>query len=537
MSDSYGPYEVVGVVAAGSTGTVYRARHAGLDRDAAIKELSVGLRRLPGFVERFRAEAETLAGLDHPNVVAVYDYVEEPERAWIAEEWVDGASLEAIITSQGRLSPEQSLGVMRGALTGLAHAHDRGLVHRDIAPGNILADLAGTSKLVDFGLAAPVGDAAAQGTPAFISPEAAHGEPVGKTGDVYSAASVLFALLSGQPPFPAADVATTLRRHIEEPPPALSDHGPDLADLLRRSMDKDPAVRPPDAGAFLAELEEAAKNRFGAGWLPRASIAGLVAATSAGGVAAAGGTTGGVAGGAPTVIVDIAAAGVGGLGAANNNNNKAPKGGLLGLSAAAAVALAAAVVLVLGGGAFAAVKLAGGASGEDAKSKQQSAAAVASAKAAALAARAPSGVYVYRTVLVSSNYPGAKVGVTTEETLTLTQTCTATSCSVVPKTATGSGDPFTWDGTQLGPPARQPEIASGLCVDSAGKTTPGTNYKATTTYVASPLRATDTGSGGSGPPDQLTGTYDIMTEYTELTGNCNDRSEQAHYTITLTRKR
>src|SRR4028119_224946 len=105
MSDSFGLYEVVARVAVGSTGTVYRARHAGLDRDAAIKELSAGLRQLPGFVERFRAEAETLAGLDHPNGGAVYDYVEEPQRAWIAEEWVDGASLEAILSSQGRLSP------------------------------------------------------------------------------------------------------------------------------------------------------------------------------------------------------------------------------------------------------------------------------------------------------------------------------------------------------------------------------------------------------------------------------------------------
>ncbi len=110
----FGPYEVLERVAAGSTGTVYRARHAELDRVAAIKELSPQMRALPGLLERFRGEAEILGGLDHPNIVAVYDYVEEPDRAWIAEEWVSGASLQAILNSQGRLSAEQSLGVLRG---------------------------------------------------------------------------------------------------------------------------------------------------------------------------------------------------------------------------------------------------------------------------------------------------------------------------------------------------------------------------------------------------------------------------------------
>ena len=110
-------------------------------------------------MERLRAEAEVLSGLSHPNIVHVYDYVEEPHRAWLAEEWVDGTSLQAILDVHDRLTPEQSLGVVRGALTGLAYAHERGVVHRDVSTGNILADQEGTSKLVDFGLAAPAGQA------------------------------------------------------------------------------------------------------------------------------------------------------------------------------------------------------------------------------------------------------------------------------------------------------------------------------------------------------------------------------------------
>ena len=154
---TFGLYEVLDLVAVGSTGTVYRAQHSELTRVAAIKELHPEMRDLPGLLERLRAEAQLLAELDNPHLVAIYDYVEDADSAWIAEEWVEGSSLEAILIAHRQLTPEQSLGVLRGALIGLASAHERGVVHRDIAPTNILADMAGTSKLVDFGLAAQVG--------------------------------------------------------------------------------------------------------------------------------------------------------------------------------------------------------------------------------------------------------------------------------------------------------------------------------------------------------------------------------------------
>ncbi|PZS28375.1 MAG: serine/threonine protein kinase, partial [Pseudonocardiales bacterium] len=213
----FGSYEILETVAQGSTGTVYRARHRDIGRFAAIKELSPQLRAVPGLVQRFRSEAQTLASLDDEHVVAVYDFVEEGDRVWIAEEWVDGVTITALLMAHGRLTAEQSLGVLRGALLGLAHAHDRNLVHRDFAPANILADHAGTSKLVDFGLAAPIGGTGACGTPAFMSPEAARGGPVGKSSDVYSAAAVLFSLLSGRMPFPARSVDEVMRAQIEQP--------------------------------------------------------------------------------------------------------------------------------------------------------------------------------------------------------------------------------------------------------------------------------------------------------------------------------
>ncbi len=278
----FGSYEVLETVAVGSTGTVFRARHREIGRLAAIKELNAVMRAVPGLLARFRAEAQTLAALDDEHVVAVFDFVEEPERVWIAQEWVDGVTIAALLTAHGRLTAEQSLGVLRGALLGLAHAHDRNLVHRDFAPANILADQAGTSKLVDFGLAAPVGGTGACGTPAFMSPEAARGGPVGKSSDVYSAAAVLFSMLSGRLPFSARSADEVMRAQIEQPAPAVTGHGPAMADLVAGAMSKDQSARPPDARTFLARMEDAARQRYGADWLQRASVTGLVSAATAG---------------------------------------------------------------------------------------------------------------------------------------------------------------------------------------------------------------------------------------------------------------
>ena len=296
----FGRYVVSGKVGEGSLGAVYRARHEELDRDAALKVLRAEVRGNEAAVAGMVAEASTLARLDHPNIVALYDFVQEPERTWLAEQWVDGAPLDAIVDEHGRLTPEQALGVMAGALAGLAHAHDNGVVHRDVAASNVVADMAGTSMLVDFGLASPVpdesgsGSAGLVGTPAYLSPEAARGEPVGKPGDVYSAAALTFHLLSGSPVF-TGSAWEMVAAHRDRVAPELKDHGPRLGRLLERSLAKDPSVRPPDAGAFLAELEESARERYGAAWRTRASIAGLVASAVGTGAATGGGSAGGAA--------------------------------------------------------------------------------------------------------------------------------------------------------------------------------------------------------------------------------------------------
>ena len=172
---SIASFELLERVATGSTGVVWKARHIELGRIVAIKELSLALRRDAPGLERFRSEAARLAELDDEHIVKIYEYLEDETAAYIIEEWIDGETLEAVLSRAGRLRPEQSVGVLRGGLLGLAAAHDRRLVHGDVSPSNIVLDAAGTSKMIDFGLAGQVGDSARYGTPAFMSPEAVSG--------------------------------------------------------------------------------------------------------------------------------------------------------------------------------------------------------------------------------------------------------------------------------------------------------------------------------------------------------------------------
>jgi serine/threonine-protein kinase len=296
---SFGPYQVLDRIGAGATGTVYRAQATDSGRVVAVKEISASLRGDPAALDRLRHEAHLLRGLSHPNIVAVHDFVEEPERAFLVSEYVDGAPLTAVLGTHGQLGPESALAVLRGALTGLGFSHRLGVVHGDVSLDNILLTVDGTSKLIDFGAASPTGGARVAGTPAFISPEAVWGWPRTPASDVYSSAAVLWTLLAGRPPFPGSDVQAVLQAQLYQPPPRLEGHGPDLANLLERALAKNPADRPQDADAFLAELEQAAARQYGADWPTRASLSGL-AATASGGLLAAG--VGGAAPAAPAVV-------------------------------------------------------------------------------------------------------------------------------------------------------------------------------------------------------------------------------------------
>jgi serine/threonine-protein kinase len=269
----------VAVVGRGVSGSVFLAYGSG-PAPLAIKALGAELRAVPDFLARFRTEARVLASLDHPHVVALRDYVENENGAWVVMEFVEGTSLRAVERSAGRLGAEQALGLLAGALSGLSYAHDRGLVHGDLKPENVLVDRQGTSKLVDFGQVAQTGSRAATGgTPAYMSPEAAQGQALDERSDVYSAGVVLYEALAGVVPFVATSDLALLRMQVNDEPPPLSWLAPPVELVLRRALHKNPALRFPGAAAFAAELDQAATASYGADWATRASVATVVGAS------------------------------------------------------------------------------------------------------------------------------------------------------------------------------------------------------------------------------------------------------------------
>ncbi|MFN2464815.1 MAG: serine/threonine-protein kinase [Candidatus Dormibacteria bacterium] len=283
-------YEVLGTLGTGATGTVYLARETALDREVALKELSPALAGDPGFLERFRAEARIMASLDHPNCVRVFDFIEEEGRAVLVSEYVRGASLRQVADHEGHLTPEQSLGVLKGALSGLAYAHGRGLVHRDIKPDNLLADGEGVSKLADFGQALVASGPGAAGgmpagSPAYMSPEMITGGRVDLRSDIYALGAVLFEFLTGRAPYTGDNSLAVMRKHTNDPVPdprALNSALPEgVGQLVTRAMAKDPNDRQHTAEQFIDELEAAAVAGYGADWEKRSSIKRAVAATAA----------------------------------------------------------------------------------------------------------------------------------------------------------------------------------------------------------------------------------------------------------------
>ena len=298
---SFGRYEVRVEVGAGSSGVVYLCFDPEAHRNVAVKRLAAELSVDPGFRERFRREAQIMAQLNHPNCVKIFDFSEESESPYLVMEYVAGASLREILDYQQsrkqRLTAEQALGLLKGALSALAYTHAKGLVHGDVKPENLLCDAEGNSKLCDFGLAA-VGrddisqDAGSRGSPLYMSPEQVQGHPADQLSDIYACGAMLFELLTGRPPFMADSRLAVMRMHVAEdvPDPRIYERnlaGP-VAVLTVRAMAKDPGQRPQTLEAFLSELEAAAADAYGEEWERRAPIAAIAAATiSAGGAAAA----------------------------------------------------------------------------------------------------------------------------------------------------------------------------------------------------------------------------------------------------------
>jgi len=253
----------------GATGKVVEAVNDATGQRVAIKYLSPALVRDPAFMWGFRTEAQMLRSLGVPQVVQVYDYVEQPgQGAAIVMELVDGVSLHEMIARRGPTGPEAALAVLKGSLLGLAAAHTLGIVHRDYKPENILVDAAGNSKLADFGVAVRAGkQTSAAGTPLYMAPEQWQGAPASPATDVYAATAVFFECLTGKPPF-SGKILQLQEQHVTASVPLDRVDAP-LQGLIARGLAKNPAGRPQSAIAFVAELEAVAGATYGADWEER----------------------------------------------------------------------------------------------------------------------------------------------------------------------------------------------------------------------------------------------------------------------------
>ncbi|MBP2703105.1 protein kinase [Microbispora sp. RL4-1S] len=275
-------YTEIRELGTGGGGRVVLARHDPDDLLVAIKYLSAELMADLHFVARFRHEARLLAAMDpNPNSARFYEYVEVAQGAAIVMELIDGVSLRAMIRSEGPTGPEAALAVLKGSLLGLAAAHEIGVVHRDYKPENVMITADGTSKLVDFGIAAQAGEGVrAAGTPPYMAPEQWEGGQASPATDVYAATVVFFECLTGGRPFRAQSLAALARQHHATPPP-IDEVPPPLRGLIQRGMAKHPADRPRSAQAFLEELEAVAAEEYGPAWENRgrrrlAALAGLL---------------------------------------------------------------------------------------------------------------------------------------------------------------------------------------------------------------------------------------------------------------------
>jgi len=249
---------------------VYRAYDPVLDREIAIKVLPENLAREPVYRKRFVEEARALAKVEHPNLVRIYAVGQEGPISYYAMELVHGLALRDAIRSRGRFSLREAMAIFEQFLRALVAVHAAGIVHRDVKPGNIMLSTDGRVVLMDFGLARRVERQALTvpgtvvGTPEYMAPEQAKGEPADARADLYSAGVVLYEMLSGAPPYGGPDTLAILRKHVEAPVPsfseALADLGEELDAILRRFLAKRPDERIPSAQAALDALRP---------WLPQ----------------------------------------------------------------------------------------------------------------------------------------------------------------------------------------------------------------------------------------------------------------------------
>ena len=267
-----GRYRVLRRLGSGGMADVWLAEDSHLQRQVALKVLHRRFAQDREFVERFRREAEAAAGLQHPNIVAVFDRGDVEGTYYIAMQLLEGRSLKELI--EAGLTPEQAVGLVRQVLEAAGFAHRHGVVHRDLKPQNVIVDAEGKATVTDFGIARAGASEITQvgsvmGTPRYLSPEQAQGQDVTAVSDLYSVGVILYEALAGRVPFEAdSAVAIAMKQvsHVPQRPSAVNPSvSPALDAVTMRALEKDPGQRFQSAEAFIAALDAALREPGAAG--------------------------------------------------------------------------------------------------------------------------------------------------------------------------------------------------------------------------------------------------------------------------------
>ncbi len=265
-----GPYKIIEQVGAGGMATVYKAYQAAMDRFVAIKVLPPNMAQDPQFTTRFAQEARTIAKLEHPFILPVYDSGNEKGTAYIVMRYMEAGTLGDLL-NKGRPDLRYSVRLIQRIAEALDYAHSQGIVHRDIKPNNILIDKNGQPYLTDFGIAKILESAGNLtgsgiiGTPSYMSPEQGQGMPVDARSDIYSLGVVLYEMVTNRLPFESTTPMGVMLKHIQEPLPPPSSIAPDVPPaieaVITKALEKNREARYRTAGEFARALESAITGR------------------------------------------------------------------------------------------------------------------------------------------------------------------------------------------------------------------------------------------------------------------------------------
>jgi len=266
MRTRLGHYDIVSELGRGGMGVVYKGHETSLNRYVAIKVLADSLAHDEAVRERFLREARSMAALNDPHIIQIYFIGDDEGQTYFVMEFVEGESLGSMLKREGKLSVEQSAKVIHQTAMGLSTAHDRGVVHRDIKPGNLMINSRGAVKIADFGIALSNHDLSKKltttgefvGTPGYLSPEVCLGKPVDQRSDIFSLGIVMFEMLTGRMPFtdesPLGLMLEVVKAEIPDVREINHDVDPEVARILDKMIAKDPAERYQNCHEIVAEL-------------------------------------------------------------------------------------------------------------------------------------------------------------------------------------------------------------------------------------------------------------------------------------------